>query len=161
MKKQIKCIRCGCQKLYSVRREKKRCSSCGYEWNSGELPLHLTRKEWSNILQWFLRGLPVVAIAQETRVHRQRILRALTYVRNSFQKGTLDIFSGSGTVEVDETYIGGQWKNKRHSAKADGSKRGRGTSKTPVFGILCWGGKEWAQVVDDVEAKTLLPLISR
>ena len=159
MKKQIKCLRCGCQKLYSVRREKVRCSSCGYEWKPGKLPLHLTRKEWSNILHWFLRGLPVVAIAQETRVHRQRILRALTYVRNSFQKGTLDIFSG--TVEVDETYIGGQWKNKRHSAKAGGSKRGRGTSKTPVFGILCRGGKVWAQVVPDVEAKTLIPLISR
>ena len=62
---------------------------------------------------------------------------------------------------VDETYIGGQWKNKRQSAKAGGSKRGRGTSKTPVFGILCWGGKVWAQVVPDVEAKTLMPLISR
>ncbi len=36
-----------------------------------------------------------------------------------------------------------------------------GTSKTPVFGILCRGGKVWAQVVDDLEAKTLLPLISR
>ena len=108
MKKRLKCLRCGCQKLYSVRTEKVRCSSCGYEWKPGKLPLHLTRKEWSNILHWFLRGLPVVAIAQETRVHRQRILRGLTYVRNSFQKGTLDIFSSSGTVEVDETYIGGQ-----------------------------------------------------
>ena len=86
-------------------------------------------------------------------------MRALTYVRNSFQKGTLDIFSG--TIEFDETYIGGQWKIKRHSAKAGGSKRGRGTSKTSVFGILCRGGKVWAQVVDDLEAKTLLLLISR
>ena len=47
----------------------------------------------------------------------------------------------SGTMEVDETYIGGQWRNKRHSEKAGGSKRGRWISKTPVFGILCWGGK--------------------
>ncbi len=139
MKKQIKCLRCGCQKLYSVRREKKRCSSCFYEWNPGKLLLHLTRKEWSNILLWVLRGLPVVAIGQETGIHRQRILRALTYVRNTFQKNVPEVFSG--TVEVDETYIGGQWKNKRHFAKAGGSKRGRGTSKTPVFGILCRGGK--------------------
>ena len=65
----------------------------------------------------------MVAIAQKTRVHRQRILRGLTYVRNSFQNGTLEIFSGSGTVEVDETYIGGQWKNKRYSAKAKGGIR--------------------------------------
>jgi len=65
------------------------------------------------------------------------------------------------SVEVDENYIGGQWKNKRHSAKAGGSKRGRRTSKTPVFSISCRGRKVWAQVVDNVEAKTLLPLISR
>ncbi len=101
----------------------------------------------------------MVAIAQETRIERKRVLRALTYVRMAFQKDIPDVFSG--TVEVDETYIGGQWKNKRHSAKAGGSKRGRGTFKTPVFGILCRGGKVWAQVVSDVEAKTLLPLISR
>ena len=67
----------------------------------------------------------------------------------------------SGQVEIDETYIGGQWKNKRKSKKMSPSKRGRGTSKTPVFGILCRGGKVWAKVVPDVEANTLMPLISR
>ena len=159
MTKQLKCLRCGCSKLYSVRREKKRCSDCRYEWIPWKLPLHLTRKEWTKILHWFLRGLPVVAIAQETGIERKRVLRALTYVRMAFQKDIPEVFSG--TVEVDETYLGGQWKNKRHSAKSGGTKRGRGTSKTPVFGILCRGGKVWAQVVPDVEAKTLMPLISQ
>ena len=106
-----------------------------------------------------MRGLPVVAIAQETGIERKRVLRALTYVRMAFQKDIPEVFSG--TVEVDETYLGGQWKNKRHSAKSGGTKRGRGTSKTPVFGILCRGGKVWAQVVPDVEARTIMPLISR
>ena len=36
-----------------------------------------------------------------------------------------------------------------------------GTSNTSVFGTLCRGGKVWAQVVDDLEAITLLPLIFR
>jgi transposase-like protein len=67
----------------------------------------------------------------------------------------------SGTIEVDETYIGGQWKNKRRNHKKIKAKRGRGTSKTPVFGILCRGGKVWAQVVPDVEARTLIPLIDK
>ena len=159
MKERLKCLRCGCKKLYSVRREKNRCSGCGYEWKPRKLPLHLTRQEWSKVLHWFLRGLPAVAISQETGIERKRVLRALTYVRMTFQKDIPEVFSG--TVEVDETYIGGQWKNKRHSSKIVGTKRGRGTSKTPVFGILCRGGKVWAQVVPDVEAKTLLPLISR
>jgi len=67
----------------------------------------------------------------------------------------------SGTVEVDETYIGGQWKNKRKDQRKEQSRRGRGTLKTPVFGILCRGGKVWAEIVPDVEAKTLIPLIRR
>ena len=159
MAKQLKCPRCGCGKIYSVRREKSRCSSCLYEWKPGKLPLTLAHKEWFQILHWFLRGLLAVAIAQETSIHRQRILRALMYVRRALQKDIPEVFSG--IVEVDETYIGGQWKNKRKQERSLGAKRGRGTSKTPVFGILCRGGKVWAQVVPDVEAKTLLPLISR
>jgi len=42
-----------------------------------------------------------------------------------------------------------------------GKKRGRGTKKQPVFGILCRNGQVWAEVVDDVEADTLQPLILR
>lgn len=70
-----------------------------------------------------------------------------------------DVFSG--TVEIDETYIGSQWKNKRNSQKITKAKRGRGTKKTPVFGILCRNGKVGAEVVPDVEAKTLIPLVSQ
>ena len=77
----------------------------------------------------------------------------------AMQQDIPEIFSG--IVEVDETYLDGQWKNKRFRERKTGSKRGRGTMKTPVFGILCRGGKVWAQIVPDVEAKTLLPLIRK
>jgi transposase len=62
---------------------------------------------------------------------------------------------------VDETYLGGQWKNKRRSVRDQGSKRGRGTTKQPVFGILCRNGTVWAEVVEDVGAETLQSLISK
>jgi transposase-like protein len=42
-----------------------------------------------------------------------------------------------------------------------GTKRGRGTKKQPVFGILCRNGLVWAEVVDDVEVATLQPLITK
>jgi transposase len=65
----------------------------------------------------------------------------------------------SGTVEIDETYLGGAWRNKRRGERAQGTKRGRGTTKQAVFGILCRGGQVWAEVVANVEARTLLPLL--
>lgn len=153
------CPKCSFKKVYIVRREKYRCAACSYEWKPAQLPLHLSRKSWIHILEWFLRGLSSQAIASESGINRQRVLRALIKVRMMMVQDIPDVFSG--TIEVDETYIGGQWKNKRKSQRRRQAKRGRGTLKTPVFGILCRGGKVWAKVVADVEAKTLMPLIRR
>lgn len=133
MANHLQSLKCGCEKLYSVQWERKRCSSCGYEWKPRKLFLHLTRREWARILHWhwFLRSLPVVAIAQETGIEGKRVLRASTYVPMAFQREITDVFSG--TVKVDGTYLGG-------------TKRGRNTLKTPVFGIFCRGRKVWGQV---------------
>ena len=69
----------------------------------------------------------------------------------------------SGVVEVDETYLGGQWKYKRKSVKKaqKQSRRGLGTTKQPVFGILTRQGKVWATIVPDTEAKDLIPIIEK
>ena len=99
------------------------------------------------------------SIVERTKFERRRVFRALTKIRIVLAKDVPEIFSG--TVEVDETYVGGQWKNKRKSIRDHGTKRGRGTKKQPVFGILCRNGQVWAEVVDNVEAETLQPLISR
>ena len=144
------CARCFSKKVYVVRREKYRCANCKYEWNPYKFPLHLSKKEWIDILRWFLRGMSSKAISYETGINRWRILRALTKVRIAVLKDVPDVFNG--TVEIDETYLGGQWKNKRKSQRQTQSKRGRGTLKTPVFGILCRSGKVWAEIVPDVGA---------
>lgn len=87
------------------------------------------------------------------------MLRALTVIRTALTKNVPEIFSG--TVEADETYLGGQWKSKRKSLRDQESKRGRGTTKQPEFGILCRYGSVWAKVVSDVRADTLQPLIPK
>jgi transposase-like protein len=55
----------------------------------------------------------------------------------------------TGTVEVDETYVGGKPRYKGIS------KRGRGTSKTPVFAAVERGGKIRRRVVANVTGETL------
>ncbi len=87
------------------------------------------------------------------------MLRALLKVRMVLATDIPDIFSG--TVEVDETYLGGAWKNKRKVIRDTGTKRGQGTSKQPVFGILCRNGQVWAEIVENVDESTLTPLIAK
>jgi len=152
-----KCPRCGNMKLYKVRRGKLKCSSCKYEWRPGSLPLQLERSQWREILKMFLYGLSSNKIAEMTGIGINRIQRALTYARQAMLTDIPDKFSG--TVEVDETYLGGQWKNKRQDVRAEGTKRGKGTSKQPVFGILCREGQVWAEIVPDTKAETLMPII--
>jgi transposase-like protein len=50
-------------------------------------------------------------------------------------KDVLPVFTGP--VEMDETYIGGQRKNKRLHIRRIQGKRGHGTDKLPIVGILC------------------------
>jgi transposase-like protein len=55
----------------------------------------------------------------------------------------------TGTVEVDETYVGGRPRYKGVS------KRGRGTSKTPVFAAVERGGKIRRRVIANITGETL------
>ncbi len=155
----ISCPKCKAKKVYLLSNKKRKCSQCKYEFTPHRLPLYFTRDQWKEIIRWFLLELSSQNISLRTGFERRRVLRALTIIRTSLTKDVPEIFSG--TVEVDETYLGGQWKNKRRSVRDLGSKRGRGTTKQPVFGILCRNGTVWAEVVDDVGADTLQPLISK
>lgn len=58
----------------------------------------------------------------------------------------------TGIVEMDETYVGGKPR------KGTG-KRGRGTKKIPVVGMLQRGGKVKAKVVKNVTSKMLASLV--
>ncbi len=107
----------------------------------------------------FALGLSCNQITEETGLDRKRVLRALTCLRRAVLLEPPEVFAG--TIEVDETYVGGQRRNQRKPQRAVPSKHGRGTSKTPVFGILCREGKVWAEVVPNIQAETLLPLITR
>jgi transposase len=155
----ISCPKCEAKKVYLLSNGKRKCSECKYEFTPHRLPLYFTRDQWRKIIRWFLLEQSSQNISLRTGFERRRVLRALKIIRTSLTKDVPEIFSG--TVEVDETYLGGQWKNKRKTIREQGTKRGRGTQKQPVFGILCRNGSVWAEVVDDVGAETLQPLISQ
>jgi transposase-like protein len=68
-----------------------------------------------------------------------------------------------GIVEMDETYVGGKPRKGNKRADDKPSKRGRGTDKTPVIGIVERGGRVIAKPADpaDMSAKGLQKFLTK
>lgn len=72
-------------------------------------------------------------------------------IRHALKVDFTNVKKLSGTVEVDETYVGG--KPRKGTGKKN--KRGRGTKKTPVMVLVERQGNVRTKVICDVTAKTL------
>ena len=66
-----------------------------------------------------------------------------------------------GIIEADETYIGGKPRKRNKKEDREHVKRGRGTNKDAIIGVVERGGDVVAQLTDKVDGKTLLEFISR
>lgn len=156
------CPKCQKRKFYRVRRRKLRCRNCSYEfkpkWVKG---FNLSRYQWKKLIEWFLLERSSLWTAKRTGLGKNLVYRAFRKIRLTCLGDKPEGFSG--IVEVDETYLGGQWKNKRKSVKRKEkpSKKGRGTTKQPVLGILCRSGMVWAELVSNIEAPDLIPIITK
>jgi transposase-like protein len=96
----------------------------------------------------------------------QRVLGIVNYknawhlahrIRLAMTEG-LGVFPLKGTVEVDETYVGGK-PRKENKGSTDKpmkkSKRGRGTDKTPVLALVERNGNVVSKPIERVNAATL------
>jgi len=159
MKAQFGCYFCGSKRFWKVRRNSLKCKVCHREMVRRVGGLRLSRYQWRQIIQWFVLEQSVNKIREQTTVSKYHILQTLLALRKQMLFDVPDAFEG--IVEVDETYLGGQWKNKRKAQRLEYHPRGRGTLKQPVFGILCRSGQVWAELVSNVESSRIQPLIQK
>lgn len=162
-----KCGNCGSKKCWKLGSGEYRCRVCRKDTKPKFiLGFNISKRDWIGIIDLFLLEVNSPTLKEKTGKSSGTINRMLRRLRLVMTKDVPGIFSG--TVEVDETYLGGQKKNKRKSQiRRDieifgkESKSGFGTTKQPVFGILCRNGKVFAKLVSDTEAKDLIPIITK
>lgn len=173
------CVHCGnTDKIYSLKgvRSKpsktnpegverhglKKCSKCrkqftvrvGTVFESSHIPLH----------KWFQAVHLLCSSKKGISSHQLHRVLEITYeaawfmshrIREAMRSGDLSVPmggpGGSGIVEADETFIG------RKEGKA--KKRGYG-HKNAVLSLVERGGKVKSVHVEDVSAKTLLPIVN-
>lgn len=158
----MRCPYCSHTKSWSVRRCSRKCKACRREWVPGKQfvsGIRATEKEWQQFLLCFLRYKTVAGIRLHAELSHLTVLKMSARVRSAMSRDLPEWFAG--VVEADETYIG-TWQNKRWQVRKHGTKRGRGTSKQPVFGLF---GRDGMQVrgwlVPNTQTHTLRALIQK
>ena len=153
------------RKFYKICDGRLKCAKCKKYFTLHKNLTKISRKLLKRIISEFVLEHSTNTILERVDISKYKLLKILTLLRIEMTKDIPEMFSG--IVEVDETYLGGQWKNKRLSVKKDAlikgknSKKGKGTSKQPTFGILCRNGQVWAELVENVEKEDLQPRIEK
>lgn len=159
------CIKCGSVDVYQMRDAKTgernsrflwRCHDCkeqytvrvGTVYEESRIPLrHWCYAFWRACTS--KKGVSALELKRQCQISYKSALFLMNRVRFAMAPGP-DSPKLTGTVECDETYIGA-----RRPRYPGISKRGRGTTKIPVFCAVERGGQLRRRVVPDVTGKTL------
>jgi len=147
------CPLCSYTRFWNVRRGRRKCRKCRHEYVPNivrDVGVRATTVEWKACVKAFVRERTILAVVPATGISRHRVTLMLGVLRECMAWEPLPLFSG--TVELDETYIGGQRKNARLHIRRIKGKRGHGTDKLPIFGIF---HRVSGKVFVDVEPKKL------
>lgn len=153
--KNYECPRCHKRGFYRNKTRKcYSCAWCGYDLSP--LAGTIFHKSSTSLKNWFFaiflmstskNGVAAKEIQRQTGVTYKTAWRMQRQIRMLMRSEDSQL---SGTIEIDDTYIGG-----KHPGK-----RGRGASgKTPVLGIVERQGDLKADVVENMEKKTVMPII--
>ena len=129
----INCPKCSNKRYWILKDGRLRCRKCRKTFTDPRQRIRVSRSVLRTVVQEFLLEYSTNTILSRVNISKYMLLKILTLIRMAMTQDVPQVFKG--TVEVDETYLGGQWKNKRLSVKHanKGSGRGRGTSKQAVF----------------------------
>jgi transposase-like protein len=154
------CPHCRHDKIHKFSDGKRyRCAKCktdftirnGTVFGDSKLPLR----------KWFMaiyllttsgKGISSYQLAKQIKVTQKTAWFMNHRIRSASKQGKGNLF---GTVEVDETYVGGLEKNKRASKRTVGTRGRSVKTKTPLVGMIQRGGEVRAQVVERVSMATV------
>lgn len=156
-----------CKSTNSTKMEAERryhCNGCkcSFSVTTGTIfhHTHLPLQKWFLAISLILnakKGISARQLARDLDINKNTAWRISMQIRKAMSQSK-DRELLTGIVECDETYIGGK---PRKGGPGGINPRGRGTSKTPVVGMIERGGRVKARVAKkkDLKSKRLSMLV--
>jgi len=129
-------------KIYKCSNNKYKCKNTGKYFNV------LTNTIFENtkipLQTWFLaiylftthnKGISSYTLATELNITQKSSWFLLSRIRYAMEHDNF-LTNFDGSIELDETYIGGKNKNRHNDKKVEGSQGRSGEDKQPVFGMF-------------------------
>jgi len=165
-KDQPRCPYCKSKSITSLPKENRHhCNSCNTSFSVSVGTIfhhtHLPLQKWFLALCIVLnakKGIAARQLSRDLRVNKDTAWRIDMKIRQAMnEREQRELLTGF--VECNETYIGG----KPGRGSGDPQKRGRGTKKAPVFGMVERKGEVRTEVVKDrnLTSKNLQMLVRR
>lgn len=169
--KRARCLRCNSYRIYR-RSETYFCRKCWYKFslttNTALAKMKLPLRMWHEIINCFALGFSAHKTYKFLDLkHYERAFKAYRVIREKIVSDSeINFEKWRGTFEVDESFFGGKFKNKRKKERKKLrelglAKRGRGAKYTqqPVFGIYKRNGNVFLIPVPDTKRKQLEKII--
>ena len=134
------------------------CHACKSSFNV--LSGTVMQKTKVPLQKWFLaislmqnakKSLSSLQLGRDLELDKRTAWYLAMRIRRAMAEADAEADFLRGIVEADETYVGGRGKS---------GKRGRGTDKTPVIGVVERGGDVVAQPSDRVDSLTIAEFIA-
>lgn len=119
-------------------------------------------KTWFQVIYLMLQSKKGISALQVQRIIGSGAYRTAWYMCHRIRAAMKDGGFGKlmGEVEVDETYIGGKWRNKHLSVRKRPHRHGA-HGKVAVIGAIARKGNVVAQIIEEVNADTLQGFIRK
>lgn len=144
------CIRCRARKIYRIRRDRYRCSQCGYEFSdfTGRWinKVKLPGKDWLWLIKLFELEISARKASQQLGISYPTVLKAFHLLRETITAHASDgeLFL-NGEVEVNQTFFESRYGNPPQD-------------KVSVFGILERKGQVKVETLKNMTPEAMLNL---